>query len=107
MVPRIGIIGAAIATLVSYGITSTAMGVAGRRLLRVALPWATILRAGVVALVMYLAVRNLLPGHRLLSVGLRIVVGAPTYALLIALVDTNARGILRKGLARVRPRKDI
>ena len=104
MVPRIGIVGAAIATVASYGATSLAMGIAGRRLLRISLPVATLLRAGGAAVVMYLALRNLFPGHRLLSAGVRIVTGAPIYVVLIAIVDGDARAIIRKGIARLRSR---
>jgi O-antigen/teichoic acid export membrane protein len=104
LVPRIGIVGSAIATVVSYGVTSLAMAIAGRRLLHVPLPWATFLRSAVAALVMYLPLRHLLPGHHLLTVGVRIVCGAPLYLALITLVDRDARAIVRKGIDRLRPR---
>lgn len=104
LVPRIGIVGSAIATVISYAVSTLSMAVAGQRLFRVALPFATILRSGAAALVMYMALRHLLPGYRLLSVGLRIVVGAPIYVVLISLVDRDARIILGKALARLRRR---
>ena len=104
LVPRIGIIGSAIATVVSYGVTSLAMTIAGRRLLHVPLPWATFARSGLAALVMYWLVRHLFPGHHLSTVGVRIVCGAPLYLGLITLVDRDARAIVRKGIERLRPR---
>jgi O-antigen/teichoic acid export membrane protein len=102
LVPRIGIVGAAIATVASYSATSLAMGITGRRLLRVKLPWPTLLRGGVAAMVMYFVLRNFFPGHRLLSAGVRILLGAPLYVLLIAAIDADARAIVRKGLDRLR-----
>jgi O-antigen/teichoic acid export membrane protein len=102
LVPRMGIIGAAIATLVCYSVTALALGTAGRRLLRVPLPWMTILRAAGTAAVMYLVVRHILPGHRLITVGVRIMAGAPIYLVLMSLIDADARALLRKATARLR-----
>ena len=102
LVPRIGIVGSAMATLFSYSVTALAMGTAARRLLPVKVPVMTILRAGLCALVMYIALRNLLSGHRLFTVGVRVALGVPIYGLLMAAIDPDARSLLRKGLARIR-----
>jgi O-antigen/teichoic acid export membrane protein len=102
LVPRIGIVGAAIATLVSYAVTSFALGTAGRRLLRVSIPWTTILRAGISAALMYAAIRHVLPGHRLLTVGARMMVGAPIYVILMSLIDQDARALAQKLIDRLR-----
>jgi O-antigen/teichoic acid export membrane protein len=102
LVPRIGIIGAAIATLVSYSVTALALGTAGRRLLRVPLPWMTILRAGLAAAIMFVAIRHVLPGHRLLTVGVRMLLGAPIYLVLMRFIDADARALLQKPIDRLR-----
>jgi O-antigen/teichoic acid export membrane protein len=102
LVPRIGIVGAAIATLVSYAGTALALSTAGRRLLRVVMPWATLLRAGLGAAIMYVAIRHLLPGHRLFTAAARVAVGAPLYVGLLCLVDADARVLARKPLERLR-----
>jgi O-antigen/teichoic acid export membrane protein len=102
LVPRIGILGAAIATLVSYSITALALALAGRRLLPVTLPGGTLLRAGAAALAMYMAVKWMIPGHKLVTVGVRAAIGAPIYGGLMALIDSDARELLRGGLDRVR-----
>ena len=104
LVPRIGIIGAAIATLISYTANSLTMAIAGRRLLPVKIPWLTILRAAGAALVMYFALRNLFPGHRLITVAVRVTLGAPIYGLLMAAIDPDARALVRKGLERINRR---
>jgi O-antigen/teichoic acid export membrane protein len=101
LVPRIGIIGAAIATLVSYSVTALALGTAGRRLLRVPLPWLTIVRASAAAGVMFLAVRHILPGHRLITVAARVLAGAPIYVMLMGFIDADARAMLQKSIARL------
>jgi O-antigen/teichoic acid export membrane protein len=102
LVPRIGILGAAIATLVSYTVTALAMAMAGRHLLPVAVPWPTVLRAGLAALVMYAALHYLCPGRRLLTVGVRLVAGAPIYGVIMFLIDADARVLLKGPLERAR-----
>jgi O-antigen/teichoic acid export membrane protein len=100
-VPRIGILGAAIATLVSYATASCLLALAGRQFLPVKLPWATILRAGAAALAMYATLSHLCPGRHLLTVAVRALVGAPLYLLLIALIDPDARALVTEGRARL------
>jgi O-antigen/teichoic acid export membrane protein len=102
LVPKMGIVGSAIATLVSYSVTAFALGMAGRQLLRVPIPWRTILRAAVGASVMYLAIVHVLPGHRLFTAAVRIVLGGPIYVILMALVDADARAMLQKPIDRLR-----
>ena len=102
LVPRIGIIGAAIATLVSYSGTALALRIAGRRLLPVPLPWLTFLRAGIAAGIMYLVLQHVLPDRRLLTVAVRILVGAPIYVVFMVLFDADARAMMQRPLARLR-----
>jgi O-antigen/teichoic acid export membrane protein len=102
LIPRLGIIGAAVATLVSYAATSLAMAVVGHRLLAVRIPWGTLARAGAAAAVMYAAVVFLAPGRRFLTVGVRAAVGAVVYGGLMALIDADARAIVTRALARLR-----
>jgi O-antigen/teichoic acid export membrane protein len=101
LVPRIGIVGSAMATLISYSVTALAMGGAGRRLLPVKVPVMTILRAGACALAMYVPLRNLLPGHHLVTVGVRVALGVPIYGLLMTAIDPDARALVLKALARI------
>jgi O-antigen/teichoic acid export membrane protein len=101
LIPRIGVVGAAIATLVAYAASSLAMAIAGRHLLPVVLPWGMMLRAGAASAVMYFAVIQILPGHRLLTVALRSLAGALIYAILIVLVDEDARTLYKKIMARL------
>jgi O-antigen/teichoic acid export membrane protein len=104
LVPRIGILGSAIATLVSYSVTSLAMGVAAERLLHVPMPWGTLLRSGAAAAIMYLSLMYILPGHRFLTVGVRAAVGGMVYAAIIVLVDPDARELANKVTSRLRRR---
>jgi O-antigen/teichoic acid export membrane protein len=102
LVPRIGIVGSAIATLVSYAATSVLLAVAGRKFLPVTLPWPTLARAGAASLAMYLAVAGFYRGHGLATVGARAVIGAALYAALMWVIDPDARAMLRNVLRRPR-----
>jgi O-antigen/teichoic acid export membrane protein len=100
LVPRVGIMGAAIATLVSYVASSLQFAHGGRTALSVAVPWSALVRAGAASAVMYLAVAHVLPGHHFLTVGVRAVMGAGIYAVLLMLIDEDARKIARDLLGR-------
>lgn len=102
LVPRMGIHGSAVATLVSYLLSSLALRTASRSLLPVALPWATMARAGAVAALMYFAVSRLYPGHRLITVGVRMIVGGPVYLIPMILIDADGRAYVMKILGRFR-----
>jgi O-antigen/teichoic acid export membrane protein len=97
LVPRIGILGAALATLVSYAATSLLLAAAARHLLPVRVPWGTMLRAGVASAAMYFLVTTVYPGHGLVSVAVQIPVGAVLYGCLMLLVDPEARALARRG----------
>jgi hypothetical protein len=72
--------------------------------LRIHLPFATLLRAGGAAVVMYFAVMPILPGHRLITVAARSIVGAIVYGVLIAAIDPDARALARRAFERLRRR---
>jgi O-antigen/teichoic acid export membrane protein len=100
LIPRVGVVGAAISTLVSYSATSIALGAAGRHLLPVQVPWGTLARTGVAASLMYLAVVAIYPGHGLWSVAAQVPAGAVIYGGLMLLLDADARALARKLLVR-------
>ncbi len=102
LVPRIGIKGAAVATLVSYAIASCALAFAARRFLPVSIPWMTMARAALAACAMYASLAYLCPDRHLLTVAVRALVGPPIYVLLIALIDPDARALVTKGRAGLR-----
>ncbi|MGZ3438190.1 MAG: oligosaccharide flippase family protein [Polyangia bacterium] len=101
LVPRIGIQGAAIATLVCYVAAALALATAGRSLLPIALPWATLLRAGLASLAMYYVLIHVFPGRRLLSVAVRALLGVPIYGGIMMLISPEARELVRGAIARV------
>jgi len=102
LIPRLGILGSAIATLVAYSGVVIAMGIASRQLLAVPLPWGTLLRSSAAAAVMYFALERVLPGHGLVTVAVRIALGVVIYGLAMVAIDQDARVLARKALARIR-----
>lgn len=102
LVPHVGIMGSAIATLASYGASAVALRVAGHKLLSIELPWGTMVRAGLVSLLMYFALSRVYPGHRLITVGVRVALGAPIYILPMVLIDADGRAMVTKVLRRFR-----
>jgi O-antigen/teichoic acid export membrane protein len=104
LVPRYGIVGAAAATLIGYVVVYLAFAAGARRYLPVRFPWATLLRAGGSALVMYFVLSHILPGRRFLTVGVRGVVGLLLYGVLIAAIDSDGRDYIKRLLRRLRAR---
>jgi len=104
LVPRIGILGSAIATLVSYAFTSLSLAAAGRKLLPVAVPWGTLVRAGAASVAMYYSVIYLLPGRHFLTVAVRTVLGGLAYGAIMLVIDRDARALFNKVLVRFKVR---
>jgi len=102
LVKPIGILGSAIATLICYGVVATCFTIASRRVLPIVVPWGTLLRASAASIVMYGILHFVYPGHRFVTVGLRVAVGAPLFAMLMMSIDADARAMGLKILARVR-----
>jgi O-antigen/teichoic acid export membrane protein len=104
LIPRIGIMGSAIATLISYIFTALALLIAGRRLLPVALPVGTLLRAGGASVAMYFAVANLHVGKHFVTVGVRTALGALVYVAIMIAIARDARELAGKALVSLLPR---
>src|SRR4029079_3613613 len=102
LVKRIGILGSAIATLICYGVVATCFTIASRRVLPIVVPWGTLLRASAASVVMYGILHFVYPGHRFVTVGLRVALGAPLFAMLMMSIDADARAMGLKILGRLR-----
>ncbi len=104
LVPRLGILGAAISTLVSYTLVFVSFAIGARRYLPVRIPWGTIARASAASLLMYGALHFLCPGRRFLTVGVRALAGAVIYVGIIAAIDRDGRRLAGEVWRRVRAR---
>jgi O-antigen/teichoic acid export membrane protein len=104
LVPRLGILGAAISTLVSYALVFVTFHWGARRYLPVRIPWGTVLRASSAALIMYGVLMFLCPGRRFVTVGVRAAVGAVLYVGLISAIDLDGRRLAAVTLGKLRAR---
>jgi O-antigen/teichoic acid export membrane protein len=95
LVPRYGILGAGIATFLSYAALTVAVQRASAKAMPVAFPWRDALKFMLLAGVMYLVVVELPVGHSPVSLVARIMSGVLVYGLLILAVDAKARAALR------------
>ncbi len=102
IIPMLGVVGAAIATLVAYAALVVAMTLVGRRLLAVRLPWGSLVRSMAASALMFLAVYPVYPGHGLLTVVARTALGALIYLVAILAIDKDARQLARGVWARFR-----
>jgi O-antigen/teichoic acid export membrane protein len=104
LVPRQGIVGAAIATFASYVVLTGGMAVVARRRLPVTMPWGALLKAALASAVMYAAVRPLHVEGRLLSSVLKAAAGVAVYAVAIAALDRDSRVAIVSAYRRLRGR---
>ncbi len=100
LIPLLGVVGSAVATLASYAVVAMLMALVGRRILPVRLPWPSIGRSALASGVMFAAVFFVYPGHRMLTVGVRALLGVLVYAVTIVALDEHARSLVKKLLAR-------
>ncbi len=85
LVPHIGIVGSAIATLVAYSVDVLALRLTSNGILPVEIPWATIARAGLLSVAMYFALAWIYPGH----------------VVPMMLIDPDGRAIVRKVIGKL------
>ncbi|BAU47912.1 polysaccharide biosynthesis protein [Sulfurifustis variabilis] len=101
LIPKFGLVGAAAATLIAYLVLVASIHVAAARHLPIVFPWASLAKFGVMAVAMYLAVSQVRIGHDVVNLVVKVVVGGALYALLVVLLDRQARGVLRTGLGKL------
>jgi O-antigen/teichoic acid export membrane protein len=97
LIPRFGLMGAVVATAISYALGLLASAVIGRRAIALPIPWDTLLRAGAASAVMALVV-SLIPAFGgVLELALKAGAGGLVYGL-VALA-LNAGGARSQGAA--------
>ena len=102
LVPRIGILGAAVATLASYAALAASMQWRSARVLPVPFPWPSAAKFAVLAALMSLAVLRLPAGRGALSLAARVGLGVALYGAMVAASDRPARRAFAAALAWLR-----
>lgn len=91
LIPRIGLLGPALATLASYTALSLAMVARGAQWLPVRVPWGSLVRACLASALMFELVSALHFEESLIRIIARVGVGAIIYSLLIIAIEPRAR----------------
>ncbi|MFM1987600.1 MAG: hypothetical protein RJA99_557 [Pseudomonadota bacterium] len=101
LLPRLGIVGAAIASIVSMAALAAAVAVLGRETVRIVLPWRELAVHAAAAAAMYAAIADLDAGAPVLTLFVRVAAGVAVYAVLELALDARARDWAAAGLARL------
>jgi len=101
LIPAMGIMGAAIATLISYIILISIVGHYAGKFITIKIPTADILKYSVLAALMVLLIRNYTNERPALDIFVKIVLGAVFYAACLLLIDSDLRGIVIRGKNRI------
>jgi O-antigen/teichoic acid export membrane protein len=107
LIPHMGLNGSALSTVLSYLLLSGSACLAGRRYLKVPLPWAAAIKFSAIAYACYWVV-SLLPAQPDHALGRIILKGfclLGAYVLLVLLSDTMAREKAKDAMQRFRPKK--
>lgn len=102
LIPRMGISGSAVATLISLCAMTIAVTLGARQFLRIEIPWLHILKIGACGMATYLLTVRVSHDTLLLAIGLKLAVAGVTYALLVVSVDRRTRDIVKTTWARLR-----
>ena len=97
-----GIEGAAFAALVSYLVYTVLAAYYGRKVVKITIPWSDLTKFGIFTLIMYAVVIKVSPADLVVRIFSQMAVGALIYGILISIFDNEIRGLLQKGLAKLR-----
>lgn len=91
LVPALGIVGAAVATLISHIALVSGAFIYSRRLLRISIPWSALVKFTLLAIIMYVAVLQVTLVNPVAALVGKIFVGVSSYGLLVLMLDARAR----------------
>jgi O-antigen/teichoic acid export membrane protein len=104
LIPSLGIVGAALATLLAYCALSFGAWRAGRQLLPYQFPWGSTIKFALLSLIMYAIVSEISFTNRWETISAQILIGVLVYAVLVLLFDQQARSALRVVVTRITKR---
>jgi len=102
MVPRLGIVGAAVATFASYSLLAGMTYLVGRKYLAVAIPWHEIWKYTALAVAMYGLVTQIRLESGLMQLVCRMATGAVFYGALVVVADRQLRSWVASNVRRFR-----
>lgn len=103
LIPRFGLMGAVVATAISYALGLVASAVIGRRAIALPIPWDTLLRAGAASAVMALVVSLIPDFGGVIELSLKAAAGGLVYGLIALALDAGgARSQVVRLVGRLR-----
>ncbi len=106
LIPRFGVVGAAWATAISFGLGMLTALAVGRRVMPLPIPWEAMIRCGVACAVMAMAVQALPAWGGFAELMLKATVGGIAYALVAIIINAGEARDLLLRLARTRSFKE-
>ena len=102
LIPKYGIEGAALATLISHFILAFTTFIAAAKVLKIIVPWLNVLKFGLASYAMYILVSNIEGPNLLTTIFLQIVGGVAFYAVAVLIIDRQSRILANELLAKIR-----
>jgi O-antigen/teichoic acid export membrane protein len=104
LIPSLGILGAAVATLISQAVTAVVCWIIGSRLVRAPLDLLPLLLHAACAAGMAVAIHFVDPGPGVIRLLLRLAAGVAIYAALVLIADSEARRLVGNVVGKLRGR---
>lgn len=101
LIPSMGIMGAAVATLISYIILISIVGHYAGKFVTIKIPTGAILKSSALSALMILVIRNYSSDTLVVDTFVKIVLGAAFYSAGLLLIDSDLRGIVIRGKDRI------
>lgn len=101
LIPRFGIEGAAIATLISYTCFAISNKIVSSRKFHITIPWLTVLKFSFVSILMYFLLLQVEIYNPIVTLLLQVVIGIAFYSLMAIVFDETARKMVRKYILKI------
>jgi O-antigen/teichoic acid export membrane protein len=95
LIPYWGIVGAAVATLISYAALGLAVLWKSEKVMPISFPWASAGKFSAMAVIMYLAVAQVHVGNNIATLIAKILVGVLVHSAMVMVFDAQARAAVR------------
>jgi len=101
LIPKFGLEGAAIATLISYTGFAISNKIVSSRKFHIAIPWNAVLKFGLASIAMYFLLDQIAFSNSILNLLVQICVGAIFYSSIVIIFDETAKNIARNLISKI------
>ncbi|VAW92013.1 hypothetical protein MNBD_GAMMA22-2536 [hydrothermal vent metagenome] len=100
LIPRYGIEGAAIATLISYTGFAISNKIVSSRKFHISIPWITVSKFSIVSVIMYFILIQINVVNPVLTLLIQVITGIIFYSIMALLLDQTAKDIAKKFISK-------